>query len=335
MPHRYIKTPAGRREALVHDLDLPRSLHNLLMVINDSQPVDYWLSNVRGVGLADVAQLEHLGLIARSLPPEAAAPDPHWQAALDAIAAADELAVCRALKSLAWPMLRGTRAYRFVQDLDACHDPAELRLMARAFLGQVRGELGPAAVAQVRDALAGARPAASAALPLAPRPAAPAPAPFLPDAPPRLNGIVLEAPDIAVAAQAQLPPPPASTVVLAYRLRRWPASRALSAPGFARMASLLSTRALTLAQLASLGRVDEETSRRFLAEMGKLALIEEMPAPQAPAQAALGTPGRQMERGAVIMAPNRPGRAGASAPAAAEAISHGLLDRLRERLGLR
>ena len=88
MPHRYIKTPAGRREALVHDLDLPRSLHNLLMVINDSQPVDYWLSNVRGVGLADVAQLEHLGLIARSLPPEAAAPDPHWQAALDAIAAA-------------------------------------------------------------------------------------------------------------------------------------------------------------------------------------------------------------------------------------------------------
>jgi hypothetical protein len=319
MQHRYIKTPSGRHEALAHHRELPRSLRNLLLVINDSQPVDYWLSNVKGVAQTDVDRLLAEGLIAEAqacLHPEQWPASPTaaeaetqqlWAQTVDAIEQASATLLSQTLKALAWPLLRGTRAYQFVQEVEACETPEDLRQIARAFAGLVRGELGSGVVRQLRATLTGeqALPSKTSVFPL---PSLNREPPTKPAAPAAEDGV---------------------DVVQAFRLRRWPAAQTLSQPGFARLASLLSTRTLTLQQLVILGRVEAAVCWQFLQEMRQLGLLETRDPSDTGASTSV----------AMMTATRPPIRAGGSTPRAmsgsAPPVSFGLLGRLRERLGLR
>jgi hypothetical protein len=353
MQHRYIKTPAGRHEALVHAQDLPRALRNLLLVINDSQPVEYWLSNVKGVNHADVERLLRDGFIAESVgcsqaeelsAGDASALDPsEWEWALAAIERAPQSALEQTLKSVAWPMLRGTRAYRFVQDVDSCEDVEELRLLARAFIGQLRGELGLASVRQVREVLVGGRvlPSKSGVMALPRVDAADSrnsvSSQFATSSMAPVNSS-LQALEPAVVTPATTPaaePTDGVDMAESYRLRRWPSARVLVQPGFARLASLLSTRTLNLQQLVLLGRVDVEVGLNFLQDMRQLGLLDVRSESGTPSTVGASLAGNRLD---MIPLPRPPVRAGANTPRAAgsaPAVSFGLLGRLRERLGLR
>jgi len=317
MQHRYIKTPSGRHEALAHHRELPRSLRNLLLVINDSQPVDYWLSNVKGVAQTDVDRLLAEGLIAEAqgclhpeqwhASPEDAAPAQVWDETITAIEHASSTQLSQTLKALAWPLLRGTRAYQFVQEVEACETPEDLRQIARAFAGLVRGELGSGVVRQLRATLTGeqALPSKTSVFPL---PSLNREPPTKPAAPAAEDGV---------------------DVVQAFRLRRWPAAQTLSQPGFARLASLLSTRTLTLQQLVILGRVEAAVCWQFLQEMRQQDLLETRDPSDTGASTSV----------AMMTATRPPIRAVGSTPrvmsGSAPPVSFGLLGRLRERLGLR
>jgi hypothetical protein len=63
MNTRYAKTPAGHAEIQSKTFQLPRAVRNLLLVINESQPDDYWLQQIRGVSEADLEMLRSAQLI--------------------------------------------------------------------------------------------------------------------------------------------------------------------------------------------------------------------------------------------------------------------------------
>jgi hypothetical protein len=63
MPTRYVKTPAGHAEIQAKAMALSRPVRNLLLLINDSQPDDYWLQQIRGVSESDLDMLRSAQLI--------------------------------------------------------------------------------------------------------------------------------------------------------------------------------------------------------------------------------------------------------------------------------
>ena len=320
MTDRYNKTSEGRRETQIHERALSRARRNLLLVINDSQGVDYWLSNVKGVTQTDVEWLKSEGLIALvRLEMAASSDDPTWHEALRLIEKAPFAVLTEVLKAQAWALLKGVRAYRFVQEVDVCVDDAELRDMARAFLGAILGECGRVGVRSFREALNR-----------------------------RLtNGSTSRwSEDVADTGWRSLSMPATSfasqdvagskvdrvakgtiefDASACYRLTRWPSATLLSSPQARRLASLISARALPLAQVALLGHVDVAVALGFVQSMhdhGLLA-IERVSAQSA------GSPARMTVQPG-MMPPSQPNRASAS-----PAVPPGLLGRLRERLGLR
>ena len=63
MQLRYVKTADGQAEIQGRSRPLARPVRNLLLVINDTQPVGYWLESVKGVTEDDLVTLEAEGLI--------------------------------------------------------------------------------------------------------------------------------------------------------------------------------------------------------------------------------------------------------------------------------
>lgn len=99
MTTRYAKTPAGHAEIQAKAMPLSRAVRNLLLLINDSQPDDYWLQQVRGVTEADLEMLREAQLIeARGGAPAAPARSP--TAAADAFASAAAAADAEAAAAL-------------------------------------------------------------------------------------------------------------------------------------------------------------------------------------------------------------------------------------------
>jgi hypothetical protein len=318
MSNRYTKTPAGRHEAQTHTQGLSRARRNLLLVINDSQCVDYWLSHLRGVTAADVAWLQNQGLITPSHEPACATPNnAGWKSLWHIVDTVPVSLLLDVLKAQAWAQFKGLRAYRFAQDADNCTDDTELRHLARAFVSGVQGEFGNSGVQQFTDALMARHRAVS-------RSAAPSWGPdSVASSPPRpTDGIALTP---AVGAT-----PVGFDAAECYRLSRWPCASALTPLGFNRLASLISHHALPLTQIALRGRVDVAVALGFVQAMQAHGVLEVQRQGCPPGLVA--QPGaRPLNEGLPgMMAPSQPNRA--SAP---PAVSSGLLGRLRERLGLR
>lgn len=312
MSHRYSKTPAGRREAQTHARGLSRARRNLLLVINDSQSVDYWLSNLKGVTQDDVAWLEAQGLIDQVSTSEVGRQDDAtWKPLLRAIETAPFVRLSKVLKAQAWAQLKGLRAYRFAQDVDMCADETELRDLARAFVGGLAGEFGHRGLQSFHDALQ-----------LHPTE----------ESRPSLDSL----PSPAPAPTDSIAWPPVPTVPVGfdasecYRLARWPSTSQMNRPNFARLASLISQHALPLQQVALRGRVDVAVALAFLQAMQQHGVlrIERQACPPGVVSPTAQRPSNEGHPG--MMAPIQPDRASAS-----PAVSSGLLGRLRERLGLR
>lgn len=319
MLHRYSKTPAGRREAQTHTQGLPRARRNLLLVINESQSVDYWLKNLKGVTQDDVAWLEAQGLIHLITLDTISSDDVTWRPLQRAIDAASFAWLGDVLKAQAWAQLKGLRAYRFAQDVDLCTDDAELRDLARAFVGGLAGEFGHRGLQLFCDALQARTSDITACASQSPS----------------ISGAPPTAPSRSLNDSIALTPSPASNPVgfdaaECYRLIRWPSAGQLSTPGFARLASLISQHALPLQQVALRGRVDVAVALAFLQAMQQHGVlrIERQACPPGVVSSPAQRPSNEGHPG--MMAPIQPDRASAS-----PAVSSGLLGRLRERLGLR
>lgn len=160
MHRRYIKTEAGLREMAQRSLGLPRTVRNLLLVINDGQPAQYWLNQVQGVGPDDLAQLLQAGLIAaipddspRAAPPQMT-PAQEWVMTLQAVHAAQAQHLSDTIKTQAQQFLDDAQAYRLALALEDAEDSLELtQSLARGFLAKLRETQGMAPVMQVCRAL--------------------------------------------------------------------------------------------------------------------------------------------------------------------------------------
>lgn len=320
MTDRYNKTSEGRRETQISERALSRARRNLLLVINDSQGVDYWLRNVKGVTQTDVEWLKSEGLIALvPLEMAASSDDPAWHVALRLIEKAPFAVLTEVLKAQAWAWLKGVRAYRFVQEVDVCVDDVELRDMARAFLGAVLGECGRVGVRSFGEALS--RRLTKVSTSRWPEEAADTGWRSVGMPAPGFSSQDAGSPETDHAAVGSV----GFDASVCYRLTRWPSATLLGSTHARRLASLISAQALPLAQVARLGHVDVAVAHGFIQSMQDHGLLViERVAPQS-----AGSPAR-MTIPPGMMPPSQPNRA-----SALPAVSSGLLGRLRERLGLR
>lgn len=174
MSKRYAKTAAGHAEIQSKTLALSRPVRNLLLVINDSQPAEVWLQQIRGLADSDLAALLDAGLIAETATAGAAVarparPPDHSDAvdtvpsgftpagpledALQGIDAADYTPLYDTLTAQAKGQLGLMKGYRFTLEVERAADLAALRALARRFIQGLHAEHGPAAVRQFIEAL--------------------------------------------------------------------------------------------------------------------------------------------------------------------------------------
>ncbi|MCA6218510.1 hypothetical protein KGA65_18380 [Ideonella sp. B7] len=182
MNKRYVKTPAGHAEIQSKTLALSRPVRNLLLVINDSQPGEVWLQQIRGLAGTDLTALLDAGLIAETAPPGAAVARParrpdgsdsspadtvpgsltptgieaatgSLQDAQQCIDAADYTPLYDTLTAQAKGQLGLLKGYRFTLEVERAADLAALRTLARRFAQGLHDDHGPAALRQFLDAL--------------------------------------------------------------------------------------------------------------------------------------------------------------------------------------
>lgn len=193
MQLRYVKTAAGLSEIQGRTRPLSRSVRNLLLVINDTQPTTYWLDSVKGISEDDIGLLEAEGLIepakgtsskaastarpsarpvASETAPEVTTPAPapvpvpvlsqsavsndgegDWSLVQQTIQTADYSHLYNALTSQGKAQLGLMKGFRFVLEVEKCNGIAELQALARSFVEQLRNEQGMNAVRKFSDAL--------------------------------------------------------------------------------------------------------------------------------------------------------------------------------------
>ena len=154
MQGRFTKTSAGQTEIQRRTHDLPRPVRNLLLVINDSQPINYWLDSVRGISESDIDLLLAQGLIEPVAGAEVArhlahaTPDSDWTRAKQLINDTGYVALYDVLTAQGRQHLSLMKGYRFVLEVEKCDCAATLRTLAHRFLEQLRQEQGMDAVRQ-------------------------------------------------------------------------------------------------------------------------------------------------------------------------------------------
>lgn len=193
MQYRLIKTAAGHAEIQSRSRPLSRSVRNLLLVINDSQPVSYWLEKVQGVTDADLQHLLDEGLLGKATagsapvtapapspssapaqgpaptprpaspaspapatPPAAPAPqalDPEVASLMDVVRATSYSVLYDTLNSQGKAELGLVGGFRFVLEVERCNGLSELIPLAQRFLVQVREERGLSALRRFELAL--------------------------------------------------------------------------------------------------------------------------------------------------------------------------------------
>jgi len=163
MQGKFVKTSAGQSEIQARTHALSRSVRNLLLVINDSQPVDFWLGSVRGISEADVDLLLAEGLIepagasaintTRPSVVAATATDSDWTQLKQLINTVGYVPLYDALTAQGKAHLGLMKGYRFVLEVEKCNGLDALRELAHRFTEQLREESGPVAVRRFMDAL--------------------------------------------------------------------------------------------------------------------------------------------------------------------------------------
>ncbi len=184
MQYRLIKTAAGHAEIQSRSRPLSRSVRNLLLVINDSQPVSYWLEKVQGVTDVDLQHLLDEGLLGKATagsapvpsPSSAQAPapaprpaspaspapattpatqslDPEVASLMDVVRATSYSVLYDTLNSQGKAELGLVGGFRFVLEVERCNGLSELIPLAQRFLVQVREERGLSALRRFELAL--------------------------------------------------------------------------------------------------------------------------------------------------------------------------------------
>lgn len=170
MQGRFVKTSAGLTEIQSRTHALPRAVRNLLLVINDSHPVDYWLDSVRGISESDIDLLLAEGLIepvgaaagAAALVAATthkgnviAAPstDSDWFLLKQLIDATSYVPLYDALTAQAKAHFGLMKGYRFVLEVEKCNGIESLRELAHKFATQLRDESGMNAVRRFTEEL--------------------------------------------------------------------------------------------------------------------------------------------------------------------------------------
>lgn len=189
MQYRLIKTAAGHAEIQSRSRPLSRSVRNLLLVINDSQPASYWLEKVQGVTDVDLQHLLDEGLLGKATagsapspspssaqaqgqapasrpassaspapatPPAAPAPqalDPEVASLMDVVRATSYSVLYDTLNSQGKAELGLVGGFRFVLEVERCNGLSELIPLAQRFLVQVREERGLSALRRFELAL--------------------------------------------------------------------------------------------------------------------------------------------------------------------------------------
>ncbi|MEK8046662.1 hypothetical protein [Ideonella margarita] len=193
MQYRLIKTAAGHAEIQSRSRPLSRSVRNLLLVINDSQPASYWLEKVQGVTDADLQHLLDEGLLGKATagsapapspapspssspaqgqataprpassaspapatppaPPAPQALDPEVASLMDVVRATSYSVLYDTLNSQGKAELGLVGGFRFVLEVERCNGLSELIPLAQRFLVQVREERGLSALRRFELAL--------------------------------------------------------------------------------------------------------------------------------------------------------------------------------------
>lgn len=153
MPYEFVRTAAGQAEIQSRALNLPRPVRNLLLIINASQPGDYWVAQVKGCGEQDLMRLLAEGLIepaSEPVPVRTVSPAPDvavdYQGLQQQIRQMDYAALYEVLNAFAKQALGLVRGYRFALEVEKCSGPQELQDLALRFIERVRAEQGTEAL---------------------------------------------------------------------------------------------------------------------------------------------------------------------------------------------
>lgn len=151
----YTKTAAGLDEIRFSKRNLTRPQRNLLLVVNDCEPIDFWLSRLNGIYEKDVLLMVELGLIEASKGRSAAgsatlalqrAPlkpveqDSEISELSVLVDSADFPVLFEALVKKAHAHAGSEKGYQFELELQNCETLEALRLAARVFILQIQTE---------------------------------------------------------------------------------------------------------------------------------------------------------------------------------------------------
>ena len=154
MATRFSKTPAGRDEIKARSRRLSRSARNLLLILDESRPVESWVQLVHGATDEDTRQLLREGLIHE-----------HFDAAVARSTAVRAVSLAEALAHLNYDQLYSLltsqakerlgliAGFKFVLEVEKCVNIDEMRKLAERFLSLVKQHQGEAAERQMRIAL--------------------------------------------------------------------------------------------------------------------------------------------------------------------------------------
>lgn len=147
MMGRYRKTYAGRVEIQARSHALSRAARNLLLIIDETRPVDEWLSMLMGASEVDLAALLDAGLI------EAAGDRKTGAQAVLPSTTLGYSDLYDGLNGLLREQLGLFRGYKFSLIVERASGHAELVEVARHFIEEVRETRGESAAELVSRAL--------------------------------------------------------------------------------------------------------------------------------------------------------------------------------------
>jgi hypothetical protein len=145
---RYTRTEAGRLEIRAHALRLPRSMRNLLMVIDASVAGHDWVSKVHGASVDDLDDLVTLGLVTVTT----TVPRTVFQRVTVEQAVRDWTydALYTLLTHEARERFGLIKGYRLILKIEGATDTAAIQAVALEFVEQLRKVHGEDAAARFR-----------------------------------------------------------------------------------------------------------------------------------------------------------------------------------------
>ncbi len=139
------RTDMGRAEVKARAAGLSRAARTLLLIIDDSQPPEQWIAQVRGSTEADLFRLCELGFIVDSKKPATVQSDrasTELRDALRLIQAMPYGSLYESLNGFGKDTLGVLGAYRFSLDVERCNGLSELQAFTMKFVIRIRDQFG-------------------------------------------------------------------------------------------------------------------------------------------------------------------------------------------------